>query len=47
MSWRSQRERSRIRPELLGLLVILGVIAAFYLAASKHLPFSGGHKVHL
>jgi phospholipid/cholesterol/gamma-HCH transport system substrate-binding protein len=47
VSWRTQRERSRIRPELLGLLVIVGVIAAFYLAATKQLPFSGGHRVHL
>jgi virulence factor Mce-like protein len=46
-SWRSHREKSRLRPELLGALVILGLIASFYLAASKHLPFMGGHKVHL
>jgi virulence factor Mce-like protein len=46
-SWRSHREKSRLRPELLGALVILGVIAAFYLAATKQLPFSGGNEVHL
>jgi phospholipid/cholesterol/gamma-HCH transport system substrate-binding protein len=46
-SWRSHRERTRLRPELLGLLVILGVTAAFYLAATKDLPFTGGHEVHL
>ena len=47
MSWRSHRERTRLRPELLGALVILGVIAAFYLSATKDLPFTGGHEVHL
>jgi phospholipid/cholesterol/gamma-HCH transport system substrate-binding protein len=47
VSWRSHREKSRLRPELLGALVILGLIASFYLAATKELPFSGGHKVHL
>jgi phospholipid/cholesterol/gamma-HCH transport system substrate-binding protein len=36
-----------VRPELLGVLVILGVIAGFYLAATKDLPFTGGHEVHL
>jgi phospholipid/cholesterol/gamma-HCH transport system substrate-binding protein len=45
--WRSHREKTRLRPELLGLLVIIGVIAGFYLAATKHLPFTGGHEVHL
>jgi phospholipid/cholesterol/gamma-HCH transport system substrate-binding protein len=48
VSWRSRRERSRIRPELVGLLVILGTLFAFYLAASKHVPFiGGGHEVTL
>jgi phospholipid/cholesterol/gamma-HCH transport system substrate-binding protein len=28
-------------------MVILGLLAGFYLAASKQLPFSGGHEVHL
>jgi virulence factor Mce-like protein len=46
-SWRSHREKSRLRPELLGVFVILALIAGFYLAATKQLPFSGGHKVHL
>jgi phospholipid/cholesterol/gamma-HCH transport system substrate-binding protein len=46
-SWRSQRERARLQPALLGALVILAVSFAFYLAASKQLPFSGGHEVHL
>jgi virulence factor Mce-like protein len=46
--WRSQREKPRLRPEILGILVILGLVFAFYVAASKHLPFvSSGHKVHL
>jgi phospholipid/cholesterol/gamma-HCH transport system substrate-binding protein len=46
--WRSPREKARIRPEILGVLVILGVVFAFYLSASKQLPFvGGGHKVHL
>lgn len=47
MSWRSYRERARLRPELLGLLVILATIGAFYLAATKDLPFTGGHEVRL
>jgi phospholipid/cholesterol/gamma-HCH transport system substrate-binding protein len=46
VSWRSHRERTRLRPELLGALVILGVIAGFYLSATKDLPFTGGHEVH-
>jgi phospholipid/cholesterol/gamma-HCH transport system substrate-binding protein len=46
--WRSPRERPRLRPELLGLLVIVGLVLAFYVAAAKQLPFvSTGHKVHL
>lgn len=46
--WRSQREKARLRPELLGLLVILGLVFAFYVSAAKHIPFvSTGHKVHL
>ncbi len=45
-SWRSHRERSRLRPEIVGALVICGLIASFYLAASKHLPFTGGNQVH-
>jgi virulence factor Mce-like protein len=46
--WRSPRERARIRPELLGAVVIFGLLFAFYVAASKQLPFiSSGHKVHL
>jgi phospholipid/cholesterol/gamma-HCH transport system substrate-binding protein len=46
--WRSPRERPKLRPELLGVLVILGLVFAFYVAAAKQLPFvSSGHKVHL
>jgi phospholipid/cholesterol/gamma-HCH transport system substrate-binding protein len=46
--WRSPREKARLRPEVLGVLVILGLIFAFYVAAAKQLPFvSSGHKVHL
>jgi phospholipid/cholesterol/gamma-HCH transport system substrate-binding protein len=46
--WRSQREKPRLRPEILGILVICGLIFAFYVAASKQLPFvGGGHEVHL
>src|SRR5882757_3735358 len=45
--WRSPRERSRLRPEIVGILVILGLVFAFYVSASKHLPFiSTGHKMH-
>ncbi|HEX3562155.1 MAG TPA: MlaD family protein [Solirubrobacterales bacterium] len=45
--WRSPREKSRLRPEIVGILVILGLVFAFYVAASKHLPFiSTGHKMH-
>jgi phospholipid/cholesterol/gamma-HCH transport system substrate-binding protein len=47
MRWRSPRESSRLRPEVVGLLVILGLVAGFYLAASKQLPFSGGHEIRL
>jgi virulence factor Mce-like protein len=47
MSWRSRRDRGRLRPEVLGALVILGLVVAFYLGASKQLPFSGGHEVRL
>ena len=48
MSWRSYREKSRIPPALLGLLVILATVLAFYLAASKQIPFVGsGHEVKL
>src|SRR5581483_815376 len=48
VSWRSHRERSRIRPDVLGALVIVGLVLSFYLAASKHLPFvSRGHTVHI
>ena len=48
MNWRSYREKARIRPELLGLLVILGTFFAFYLAASKHIPFlSSGHELKI
>jgi len=48
VSWRSHRERSRIRPDVLGALVIVGLVLSFYLAASKHLPFvSSGHTVHI
>jgi phospholipid/cholesterol/gamma-HCH transport system substrate-binding protein len=45
--WRSHRERARLRPELLGLLVILGTVLASYLGVTKHLPFTGGHEVRL
>jgi phospholipid/cholesterol/gamma-HCH transport system substrate-binding protein len=46
--WRSPRERPRLRPELLGVLVILGLVFGFYVAAAKQLPFvSTGHKVHV
>jgi phospholipid/cholesterol/gamma-HCH transport system substrate-binding protein len=46
--WRSWREKPRLRPEVLGILVIAGLIFAFYVAASKQLPFvGGGNKVHL
>jgi len=46
--WRSQREKARLRPELLGVLVILGLVFGFYVAATKQIPFiSTGHKVHL
>jgi phospholipid/cholesterol/gamma-HCH transport system substrate-binding protein len=46
--WRSPRERARIRPELTGVLVILGLVALFYLAATKDVPFfSGGHEVRI
>jgi phospholipid/cholesterol/gamma-HCH transport system substrate-binding protein len=46
--WRSPRERPRLRPELLGVLVILGLVFAFYVSAAKQLPFiSTGNKVHL
>jgi phospholipid/cholesterol/gamma-HCH transport system substrate-binding protein len=47
VSWRSHRERGRLRPELLGLLVVVGVLFGFYLAATKHLPFTGGHQVRI
>jgi phospholipid/cholesterol/gamma-HCH transport system substrate-binding protein len=47
VSWRSQRDRGRLRPELLGILVIVAVIAGFYLAATKHIPFTGGNQVRL
>jgi phospholipid/cholesterol/gamma-HCH transport system substrate-binding protein len=47
VSWRSHRERTWLRPELLGALVILALLAGFYLAATKQLPFSAGHEVHL
>jgi phospholipid/cholesterol/gamma-HCH transport system substrate-binding protein len=48
VSWRSHRERRRLRPDVLGALVILGTIFAFYLAATKQIPFlGGGHTVHL
>jgi phospholipid/cholesterol/gamma-HCH transport system substrate-binding protein len=47
VSWRSHREKRRLRPELLGLLVIIGVVLAFYLAASKDLPFTSPHQVRL
>jgi virulence factor Mce-like protein len=47
MAWRSQRESIRLRPELLGVLVVLGVIALFYLAATKELPFTGGYEARL
>ena len=46
--WRSPREKARLRPELLGVLVLLGLIFAFYVSATKELPFvSSGNKVHL
>src|SRR5947208_16772694 len=45
--WRSPREKPRLRPELLGILVILGLVFAFYVSAAKHLPFiSSGHEMH-
>jgi phospholipid/cholesterol/gamma-HCH transport system substrate-binding protein len=47
MSWRSRRETARLRPELIGALVILGVIALFYLAATKELPLSAGYEARL
>ena len=47
MRWRSHRDRSRVRPEIVGLLVIVGVVLAFYLAASKHIPFTGGNQVRI
>jgi phospholipid/cholesterol/gamma-HCH transport system substrate-binding protein len=48
MSWRSYREKARIRPELLGLMVILATVFAFYVAASKHIPFlGGGHEIKI
>jgi phospholipid/cholesterol/gamma-HCH transport system substrate-binding protein len=46
--WRSPRERPRLRPELLGVLVLIGLVFVFYVAAAKQLPFiSTGHKAHL
>jgi phospholipid/cholesterol/gamma-HCH transport system substrate-binding protein len=47
VSWRSRRERPRLRPEVLGVLAILGLIVTFYLSATKDLPFSGGPEVRL
>jgi phospholipid/cholesterol/gamma-HCH transport system substrate-binding protein len=48
VNWRSPREKSRLRPEIVGILVICGLIFAFYVAASKQLPFvSSGNEVHL
>jgi phospholipid/cholesterol/gamma-HCH transport system substrate-binding protein len=45
--WRSPRESARLRPELLGLLVVLGVLVLFYLSATKELPFTGGYEARL
>jgi phospholipid/cholesterol/gamma-HCH transport system substrate-binding protein len=47
MNWRSHREAARLRPELLGVLVIVGVIVLFYLSATKELPFTGGYEARL
>ena len=47
MNWRSHRETSRVSPALLGAFVILAVLVAFYLSATKDLPFSDSYKAHL
>ena len=47
MNWRSHREKSRVSPVLLGAFVIFAVLVAFYLSATKDLPFSDSYKAHL
>jgi phospholipid/cholesterol/gamma-HCH transport system substrate-binding protein len=47
MNWRSHREKARINPALLGAMVLLGSLVLFYIAATKELPFTGGHELRI
>jgi phospholipid/cholesterol/gamma-HCH transport system substrate-binding protein len=47
MSWRSHREKSRINPAILGALVLIASVLLFYVAASRELPFTGGHELRI
>jgi phospholipid/cholesterol/gamma-HCH transport system substrate-binding protein len=47
MSWRSQRERARINPAVMGAFVLIASLLLFYVAASRELPFTGGHELRI
>jgi virulence factor Mce-like protein len=47
MRWRRPTEESRLPVALIGALVIAGTVLAFYLAATKDLPWSGGNEVEI
>jgi virulence factor Mce-like protein len=47
MRWRRPTEEGRLPAAVVGALVIAGTVLAFYLSATKDLPWSGGNQVDI